>query len=103
MQKNVNFTGITGINTQDFALQESMGSEDVGPICDRSQEHLGSTDKAIIAMRNMLLEATRMIEQGERPRGADPKTHRNARPFDTLVPPNADWRKEMEHDLRPKW
>jgi phenylpropionate dioxygenase-like ring-hydroxylating dioxygenase large terminal subunit len=103
LQKTTSFTGITGINTQDFALQESMGGSGDGPICDRTQEHLGSTDKAIIAMRNLLLEATRDVEAGKRPRGSDPKTHRNTRPFDTLVPPNADWRKEMEYDLKPKW
>jgi hypothetical protein len=50
-----------------------------------------------------LLEATRDVEAGKRPRGADPKSHRNARPFDTLVPPNTDWRTEMEYDLRAKW
>ena len=52
MQKTRNFTGIVGVNTQDFALQEGMG-----PICDRSKEFLGSSDKAVIAMRRLLLEA----------------------------------------------
>ena len=103
LQKTQTFTGITGINTQDFALQESMGGADGRPICDRTKENLGSSDKAIIAMRNLLLEATRDVEQGKRPRGADPKTHRDARPFDTLVPPNTDWRQEMAYDLKPKW
>jgi len=42
MQKTQNFTGIVGVNTQDFALQEGMGQ-----ICDRSKEFLGSSDKAI--------------------------------------------------------
>ena len=103
LQKATSYTGITGVNTQDFALQEAMGGSGDGPICDRTQEHLGSTDKAIIAMRNQLLEATRDVEAGKRPRGVDPESHRDARPFDTLVPPNADWRKEMEYDLKPKW
>src|SRR5258708_22372805 len=52
MQKSQNFTGIVGVNTQDFALQEGMG-----PICDRSKEFLGSSDKAIVALRRLLLEA----------------------------------------------
>ena len=43
------------------------------------------------------------VEAGKRPRGADPKDHSQTRPFDTLVSPGADWRKEMEYDLRPKW
>ena len=102
-QKTISFTGIVGINTQDFALQEGMGGSGPGPICDRTGEHLGSSDKAIIAMRNLLLEATRDVEAGKRPRGADPKDHSQTRPFDTLVSPGADWRKEMEYDLRPKW
>jgi phenylpropionate dioxygenase-like ring-hydroxylating dioxygenase large terminal subunit len=102
-QKTVSFTGITGLNTQDFALQEGMGGSGPGPICDRTQEHLGSSDKAIITMRNLLLEATRDVAAGKRPKGCDPSTHSQIRPFDTLVPPNADWRKEMEYDLRPKW
>ena len=36
MQKTETFSGIDGINVQDRAIQESMG-----PLCDRSQEHLG--------------------------------------------------------------
>src|SRR5207302_1876487 len=42
VQRTESFTGIDGINQQDRALQESMG-----PIVDRSKEHLGPADKAI--------------------------------------------------------
>ena len=65
MQKTQNFTGIVGVNTQDFALQEGMG-----PICDRSKEFLGTSDKAIVAMRRLLLEAIERVEKGGTPRGA---------------------------------
>ena len=51
-----NFTGIDGINAQDRAVQESMGE-----IVDRSREHLGPADRAIIAARRLLSEAV----QGE--------------------------------------
>ncbi len=44
VQKFETFTGIDGINTQDRAVQERMG-----PIVDRSKEHLGPADRAIIA------------------------------------------------------
>src|SRR5258706_1776949 len=65
-QKTRSFTGIDGINTQDVAVQEGMG-----PIADRSEEHLGSTDRAIVMMRRLLLEATRTVEAGGcPPRGA---------------------------------
>ena len=44
------FTGIAGIQAQDMAVQESMGS-----IVDRTQEHLGTSDSAIIMMRRQLI------------------------------------------------
>lgn len=103
MQKKSNFTGITGVNTQDFALQEAMGGVDGKMICDRTQENLGSTDKAIIAMRNLLLEATRDVEAGKRPRGVDPKAHGQCRPHDGLVPRGADWRDAFKDKLVCHW
>ena len=61
-QKTVNYTGIEGTNTQDFAVQESMG-----PIYDRTKEHLGSADTAIIQMRRLLLDAVRDVGEGKDP------------------------------------
>ncbi len=103
MQKTSNFTGIVGVNTQDFALQEAMGGADGKMICDRTKENLGSSDKAIISMRNLLLEATRDVEAGNRPRGTDPKTHGQCRPHDGLVPAGKDWREQYAEDLVCKW
>ncbi len=97
-QKTQTYTGITGVNTQDFAVQEGMG-----PIVDRSQEHLGSSDKAIASMRRLLLEATHAVERGESPRGADPMASRGVRPHDGLVPPDTDWRKAFEKDWVTRW
>src|SRR5260370_37490881 len=56
VQKYETFTGIDGINTQDRAVQEGMG-----PVVDRSQEHLGPADRAIIATRRMLLDAVNEV------------------------------------------
>jgi len=64
VQKTKTFTGIVGINTQDMALQEGMG-----PICDRSKEHLGTTDKAIIACRQLLLKRWRPSRRQAAARG----------------------------------
>src|SRR5215469_5348890 len=61
-QKTRTFTGIKGVNTQDFALQEGMGG-----IVDRSKEHLGTSDRAIIAMRQLLLEAIDVAAAGGTP------------------------------------
>ena len=83
-QRTKTFTGIIGINTQDFALQEGMGR-----IADRSLEHLGTTDKAIIATRQLLLEAIDDVANGKAPRGIDPAAYRSVRPYDDYVPRTA--------------
>ncbi len=98
MQKTMNYTGIVGINTQDFALQEGMG-----PICDRSKEFLGTSDKAVVAMRRLLLEAIDVVGTGGEPRGLQPETHRAIRPHDRIVPKGEDWRTFMESELVAKW
>jgi hypothetical protein len=98
MQRTSNYTGIVGVNTQDYALQEGMG-----PIVDRSREHLGTSDRAIIQMRQLLLEATRDVEKGARPKGADPATYRHVRPHDGLVPAGADWRVVLGPEMAAKW
>ena len=85
MQARQSFTGIEGINTQDVAVQEGMG-----PITDRSEEHLGSTDRAIVQMRRLLLEATRTVEAGGTPRGVDSAAYRNVRAVDHYVDAEAD-------------
>jgi phthalate 4,5-dioxygenase len=97
-QKTQTYTGIRGINTQDFALQEGMG-----PICDRSQEHLGTSDKAIIACRQLLLEAIDVVEAGQEPRAVNPDTYRHVRPYDAVIPQGADWREEFKDELVAKW
>ena len=45
------FTGMKGLGIQDCAIQESMG-----PIADRTLEHLGVSDSAIIRIRRILLK-----------------------------------------------
>lgn len=62
LQRTYNFTGIIGTGNQDMAIQVSMG-----PIVDRTQEHLGVTDVGIIEARKLLLKALRDLEQGIEP------------------------------------
>lgn len=94
VQRTQTFTGIVGINTQDFALQEGMGR-----IVDRSKEHLGTTDRAIITARQLLLEAVDAVERGESPRGADPAASRMVRAVDRLVPGDQPWQEALKSEM----
>jgi phthalate 4,5-dioxygenase len=71
------YTGIRGIREEDLAVQESMGD-----VYDRTTEHLGSSDLAVIAMRRRLLDAVHALaEYGEIPyeaRNADDYRVRSA-------------------------
>lgn len=58
------FSGIVGISAQDLAVQESMGR-----IYDRSKEHVGATDVAVIRLRRLFMEAMDAVEAGGVPRG----------------------------------
>jgi phenylpropionate dioxygenase-like ring-hydroxylating dioxygenase large terminal subunit len=88
VQKTENFTGIDGVNTQDRAVQESMGH-----IVDRSKEHLGPADKAIIQARRLLLDAVKTVQEGGTPRGVN-ATYYTLRAAEGVLPREADW-----HDL----
>jgi hypothetical protein len=58
-QKNLNFSGIENVTPiQDGAMQESMGA-----ITDRTREHLGASDAAIVRMRRSLMNAARALEK----------------------------------------
>jgi nitrite reductase/ring-hydroxylating ferredoxin subunit len=104
VQKTQTFTGITGINTQDFALQEDMGRvPGMGAIVDRSKEHLGTSDRAIAMMRRMLLETIEKVEGGAPAPGADPATHRNVRPHEGIVGVDQDWRQVFGSEIAAKW
>jgi hypothetical protein len=89
VQKTDTFSGIEGVNTQDRAVQESMG-----PIVDRSEEYLGPADKAIIAMRRLLLQAVMTVESGGDPPAAD-DSYYTLRAVERILPEGQDWREEM--------
>jgi phenylpropionate dioxygenase-like ring-hydroxylating dioxygenase large terminal subunit len=98
LQKASSYTGIIGANTQDMSVQEGMG-----PISDRTGEHLGTIDRAIIALRQLLLEATKDVEAGRAPRGSDPASFRDARPWDGFIGRGADWRDAFAGKLVATW
>ncbi len=98
MAARTSWCGIDGVNTQDFAVQESMG-----PIYDRSTEHLGTADTAVIAMRKLLLDAARAIQNGQEPLGADGGSSATARPAEGVFAADLDWTKAFDKELVPVW
>lgn len=70
---SVIYSGIREFWAQDAAPQYTMFNK--RPIADRTQEHLGTTDRAIIAARNQLIRAAKALaDTGESPPGvANPK------------------------------
>lgn len=57
----------SGIKAVIPAEQDACATESMGPIYDRTQEHLGYSDKTIIALRRILLEAARSVQDGKEP------------------------------------
>ncbi|MET0271446.1 MAG: Rieske 2Fe-2S domain-containing protein [Phenylobacterium sp.] len=82
------FTGIEGIPAQDMAMWESMG-----PIADRSYDHLGSSDLAIIQFRRQMVAAAKAVQQGGPAIGTTGQTRPvDLASFEGIVPKGADWR-----------
>jgi len=86
-QRTQSFTGIAGIHQQDQAITESMG-----PIIDRTQEHLGSSDAMIIRTRRRVLGAARALrDDGVAPPGVDHPEAYRYRSGGVVLPRRADW------------
>jgi hypothetical protein len=81
------YTGIQGILQQDMAVTESMG-----PIYDRTSEHLAATDAMIIQTRQRILGAVKELrDEGVTPPGVDNPSIYGQRSGGVLLPRDADW------------
>ena len=94
-QKNVSYTGIDAIFLQDQAVTESMG-----PIYDRTQERLGSSDQMVIRTRKRLIDAARALrDHGTIPPGVDDPAVYQVRSGGAVLPRSANWL-EATRELR---
>jgi hypothetical protein len=95
-QKTVNFTGI-----DDFLNHDACATESMGAIFDRTKEHLGVSDKAVIAVRKFLLAAIKDLQQGKEPPHLVRDGVRNWFPhvdcFAHLVARDIPWRKKFDY------
>jgi len=95
-QRTEDFTGI-----EDFLNEDACATETMGPIYDRSKEHLGQSDKGVIAVRRFLLNAVKDFESsGQAPHVIMDERENDMRHVDTLaevIPSSRHWREHFPH------
>ena len=99
MQKTKSFSGIW-----DFRAQDSMATESMGAIMNRTKEHLGTSDLAIIMYRRQLLKLARDLEQGKEPfaaRGGELFHVRSLDVVDSSAELDVVLKQHEEHVFRP--
>jgi len=99
LQKDRNYSGVVGIVVQDQAITESMG-----PIVNRTKEHLGTSDRMILLTRRTLMRAVLALrDDGVAPAGVnDLSVRRNVRSGFMVIPSSDDWL-ETFNRLRREW
>lgn len=99
VQRDGSFTGIQGIPVQDQAITESMG-----PIVDRTKEHLGTSDRMIMLTRRRLMRAaTALRDHGTTPPEVDDvEAYHDLRAGFVVLPRERDWL-EYYNERRAAW
>ena len=82
-----NWSGLNGIEQEDAAIGLS-----VGPIYDRTQEHLVPADMAVVYVRRRLLESVKLVKSGQPPIGSMIADLRTVASPEATVPEGTDWR-----------
>jgi len=91
------WTGVRGVRQQDKVVTESMG-----PIYERTREHLGTSDTMIIRTRQRLLRAVKAyVEDGTLPPGLDSPGVYRSRSGSIILPRGVDWIEATEKLRRP--
>jgi phenylpropionate dioxygenase-like ring-hydroxylating dioxygenase large terminal subunit len=83
-----------GMGEEDINVHDQWACEGMGPIQDRTREHLGTTDKVIMAHRRLLQEAMETVAQGGTAPGiANPELHDQISGPDTVdgMAPAGQW------------
>jgi phthalate 4,5-dioxygenase len=88
------YTGIRGFGVQDCGIQESMGS-----IADRTLEHLGVSDTAIVKIRRLLLQTLKDHAEGRPLPGIHPASWR-VRSARYKAPVAASFAETMDRHVR---
>jgi len=94
VQKNLMYNGIPFImNLPDRAMTELMCDAEGQPLYDRSQEHLGTSDVFVIAVRKQLINAARKrVASGEPPANVERPELGRVRMGTFLLERGTDWK-----------
>jgi hypothetical protein len=89
------YTGLSSVNLEDQAITESMG-----PISNRTREHLGTSDAMVVRTRRRVLDAARAFrETGATPPGVEEPEGYRMRSGGITLPKDVDWL-EATRDLQ---
>ena len=81
---------------KDFVVHDTAATESEGQIYDRTVEHLGYTDRGVIALRKLMFEGIKAVQEGLDPRGVVRDAEENHFPdlvaLDDLMSASEEWR-----------
>jgi hypothetical protein len=96
LQATSDYTGI-----ENFLNEDGCATESMGPLFDRTREHLGVSDKAVIAVRKYLLNAVKEFQGGKEPPHIVRDPAENHFPhidtFAQTIPAGIHWRERFGH------
>ncbi len=87
MRAKKSWSGFSGITQEDAVVTSSMG-----PVYDRSMEHLVAADAAIVRLRQRIMESLRRFQAGEAPIGVELADLTHMHGFDHDLAPTESWR-----------
>ncbi len=94
-----------GMGEDDINVHDQWAVESMGPIQDRTREHLGTTDKVIMANRRQLLQAIESVQSGGlAPCMADPTLSDQQQGPDTIdgIAPAGSWSNWFKEQVNAK-
>jgi hypothetical protein len=101
-QRTSTFTGMGSV----FVAQDTVANESQGPIQNRLKETLGVEDMSVVAGRQRLMEAIRLVQEGKDPPGVirDPRVNAvDPIFFKKNVPPSDTELEQILADTRGRW
>lgn len=99
MRSGKSFSGVDGFFAEDFSVLQSMG-----PIVNRTKEHLAEPDMGIVRMRRLLLKAAIDLQQGIEPTMVSPEEELRIQAGDGVLRGDEEWQDLVpgNQPLRPR-